>query len=70
MFNFFRRNDEYGNKLIKQCPSCNGFIQSNETKCKHCGSPTQVNQNRPEIRKEPEGQPNDESDFESGKFSV
>ena len=70
MFNIFRRNDEYENRRIKQCPSCHGFIQSNETKCKHCGSSTQRKQNQAAIHKEPEEQPNDQSDFKSEKFSI
>jgi hypothetical protein len=72
MFNIFRKNDEYKNKLIKQCPSCHGFIQGKETKCRHCGSSTQLKQNQPANHKdkEPEKQPNDQSDLESEKFSI
>ena len=82
MFNFFRRHDEYQNKLIKQCPSCHGFIKSNDTKCRHCGSSTQLPQDQPEIRTEPEihteseihtefdAQPEDTPDFEERKFTI
>ena len=70
MFNIFRRNDEYENKLIKQCPSCHGFIKSNKTNCRHCGSSTQLKQNQPVIHKEPDEQSNDQSDLESEKFSI
>jgi hypothetical protein len=41
MFNIFRQTDEFESKLVKQCPSCHGFIKSSEAKCRHCGNSTQ-----------------------------
>ena len=66
MFNIFRSNDEFESKLIKQCPSCHGFIKNNETKCRHCGNSTQQELLTPLQYKESE----DRSDFETNKFLV
>ena len=64
MFNIFRSNDEFESKLIKQCPSCHGFIKSSETKCRHCGNSTQQEPATYLQYKESE----DLSNFEANKF--
>ena len=66
MFNIFRSNDEFESKLVKQCPSCHGFIKSRETKCRHCGNATQKEPLAPLQYKES----GDGSDFETNKFLV
>ena len=74
MLNIFRKTDEYENILIKQCPSCHGFIKSSDTKCKHCGGSTQLKHKTPIIKKETQKETgrfsDDQPDFESGKFSM
>ena len=64
MFNIFRSNDEFESKLVKQCPSCHGFIKSRETKCRHCGSSTLQEQLAPVQYK----QSDDRSNIEATKF--
>ena len=64
MFNIFRSDDEFESKLIKQCPSCHGFIKSGETKCRHCGNSTLQEPVIPLQYKESE----DRSDSETNKF--
>ena len=66
MFNIFRSDDEFESKLIKQCPSCHGFIKSGETMCRHCGNSTQQEPLATLQYKES----GDRSDFETNKFLV
>ena len=66
MFNIFKSNNEYADILVKQCPSCHGFVKSKESKCRHCGNSTQ---------KEPVTNPRyketkDRSDSKTDKFSI
>ena len=66
MFNIFHSNDEFENKLIKQCQSCHGFIKSKEIKCRHCGNLTQQEPVTTLQHKES----NDRFDSETNKFSM
>ncbi len=66
MFNIFRQNDEFESKLVKQCPSCHGFIKSSEAKCRHCGNSTQQEPVTHLQYKESD----DRSDSETNRFSV
>lgn len=61
MFKIFRSNDEFESKLVKQCPSCNGFVKSSEAKCRHCGKSTQKQPLTPPQYNELEERPNPES---------
>ena len=70
MFNIFRKNDEYGNNLIKQCPSCHGFIKSNEIKCRNCGNATQLKQNQTVITKETGAQSDNQPETDKEKFTI
>ena len=64
MLNIFRQTDEFESKLVKQCPSCHGFIKSSEAKCRHCGNSTQQDPvTLPHFKKS-----EDRSDSETNEF--
>jgi hypothetical protein len=66
MFNIFRLNDEFKSKLVKQCPSCHGFIKGEKTKCRHCGNSIQQVPVKPLQHKKSE----DRSDSETDRFLI
>ena len=66
MFNIFKSKDEFSGIMIKQCPSCHGFIKSSNKKCKHYGNSTQQESETPSHHKESKNR----SDQKKNKFSM
>ena len=66
MFKIFKPKDEFSDVLLKQCPSCHGFIKSRESKCKHCGKSTQKEPVKPSDFEESKERYN----FEAEKFKI